>query len=216
MAHYEVFKEVGDSLVNLVKLEAERQNVALEVLLTAPDKAFYAGTGNAVAVYLYNFNVDYQDNQRTSEIEVEEEDEEGVYTIVYPRALITRVHCAVAARGKTYPEELLTLSLALKAFAEFPSLDAERRLGENLPNRTVPVDFDVHFNTEAQMRLCTALGVSFHPMLGYRVVTEIQPDRERRRTRKVERRSMELYDRHRLPDGKGPDADRRKVGSGKR
>lgn len=216
MAHYEVFKEVGDSLVNLVKLEAERQKKSLDVVLAPPDQAFFSGKGNAVAVYLYSLNVDYQDHQHTREIEVEEEDETGVYTIVYPRALITRVHGAVAARGTTYSDELLTLSLALKAFAEFPALDAERRLGENLPERTVPVDFDARFDTEAQMRLCTSLGVPFHPMLGYRVITEIQPDRELRRTRKVERRSMELYDRHRLPDGKGPDADRRKVSTGKR
>lgn len=216
MAHYEVFRDVGDSLVNLVKIEAERQKQSLEVLLTAPDKVFFEGRGNAVAVYLYNFNVDYLDKQRTSEIEVEGEDDQGVYTIVYPRALITRVHCAVVARGKTYTDELLTLSLALKAFAEFPSLDAERRLGENLPNRLVPVDFDAGFDTEAQMRLCSAMGVPFHPMLGYRIVTEIQPDRELRRTRKVERRSMELYDRNRLPDDKGPDAVRRKAATGKR
>lgn len=215
MANHEVFKEIGDSLVNLVRLEAERQKVQLEVLLSAPDQAFYAGKGNAVAVYLYSLNVDYLDNQHTSEIEVEEQDEQGTYTVVYPRALITRVHCAVAARGTTYPDELLMLSLALKAFAEFPMLDAERRLGQNLPDRVVPVDFDARFDSEAQMRLCSSLGVPFHPMLGYRVITEIQPDRERRRSRKVERRTMELYDRTRLPEGKGPDADRRKI-AGKR
>lgn len=209
MAHHEVFRDIGLSLVNLVKIEAERQNQPLEVLLAPPDQAFYAGSGSAVAVYLYSLNVDYLDNQHTREIEIEEEDEEGVYTIVYPRALITRVHAAVAARGKTYSDELLTLSLALKAFAEFPALDAERRMGDNLPDRVVPVDFDPRFDAEAQMRLCTSFGVPFHPMLGYRVVTEIQPDRELRRTRKVERRSMELYDRNRLPDGKGPDANRR-------
>lgn len=210
MARHEVFKEVAESLAACVRRESDRQKTPVEVVVGPPDAGFYAGKSNAVAIYLYHLAVDYADNEHTEELVVEGEDELGTYTIVYPRAVITRLHFAVAARGGSHDAELLTLSLALKAFVEHPTLAGDAKKGANLPpERDLPVDVDTSFDFTAQRELSQSLGVPFHPMLGYRVITEIQPERELRRSRKVERRSIEIFDRLRPPDGKGEDADRR-------
>lgn len=208
MARYEVIKEITDSLVNVVRLEAKAQKVDVEVVAGPPDEAFFAGKGSRVAVYLYDIHIDHQENQLGEQAEVEESDESGVYTILFPRPLIIRLHFAVAATGKTPIDEQLTLSLALKAFFERPSLDDELKLGSNFPSLDLPVDFDQDFTADKKNQLLQSLGVRHHPLIGYRVVTEMQPQRELRRTRKVERRTIEMFDKIRPPDGMGEGADR--------
>jgi hypothetical protein len=210
MARFEVIKEVTDSLANIVRLEAKAQKYDVEVVTGPFDTDFFTGKKNRIAVYLYQIAIDHQQNETAAEaqVEVEKEDETGSYTILYPRPIILRLHYAVAASGKTPVEEQLTLSLALKAFFERPHLEKELRVGENLPDIDVAVDFEQDFEVEKQKLLCQSLGVSHHVLLGYRVVTEMQPERELRRTRRVERRQMAIYDKLRPPDGMGPDADR--------
>lgn len=211
MARFEVIKEITDSLANIVRLEADAQKFDLELVVGPPDKAFFSRPSNALALYLHNVGIDHQDNQEYGEeVEVEKEDEDGIYTILYPKPLILRVHYAVAATGRTPIDEQLTLTLALKAFVERPVLNDELKKGPNFPKLDLPIDWDRDFTPDRQRSLLDSFGVSHHPLLGYRIVTELQPERELRRTRKVERRSIAIFDKHRPPDGMGEGVERKR------
>jgi hypothetical protein len=208
MARYEVIKEISDSLAGIVKAEARRQKFDLEVVLGPFDTAFFGRRSNAVAIYLYELSFDHQKQQESREFQVESEDADGPLTVHYPRPLVVDLRYAVAATGKTSVDEQLSLTVALKAFFDHPVLSGPLRLGDNFPERDLPVDLDPKFNLEAQARLLASLGVSHHALLGYRITTEVKPERELRRTRKVERRTIDIFDRHHAPPGKGLDADR--------
>lgn len=208
MARHEVFKDVGASLANLVRLEAARQKASVDVIVGPPDEAFFAARKSAIAIYLYDFRYDRRVNQEGEETEVELTDESGTYTILYGRPLILELKFAVAASGKTPVDEAVNLGLAVKAFFERPGIGAETRAGQELPEHDMPIDLDEELTPERKFQLLSSLGVTHHPLVGYRVHAEMKPERELRRTRKVERRSIELFDRHRPPEGKGEGAER--------
>lgn len=208
MARYEVIKEIGDSLAAIVRGEAKRQKFDLEVVLGPFDPAFFARKSAAVAIYLYELSVDHQKQQESREFVVESHDDQGPLTVHYPRPLVLDLRYAVAAAGKTPVDEQLALTVALKALFDHPILTGPLKLGDNFPEKDVPVDLDPKFTLDAQARLLASLGVTHHPLLGYRLTTEVKPERELRRTRKVERRTIDIFDRHNAPPGKGPDADR--------
>jgi hypothetical protein len=208
MARYEVFKEVGESLANLVRLEAEHQKLPVEIVVGPPDAAFFQTKKARVGIYLYDFHVDRHVNQEGDEHEEEVEDETGTFTILFGRPLLVEVKVAVAAAGGSPLEETVLLGLAMKAFFERPVLREELKLGKNLPAFDMPVDIDPDFSLDRKHQLLTSLGVTHHPLVGYRLVTELRPERELHRTRKVEKRTIELYDRHRPPEGKGLGAER--------
>lgn len=218
MARFEVFKELAESLANLVRLEAQQQKSDVEVVLGPPDEAFFAGKKSLVAVYLYDFAYDKNVNQEGVETQVDVTDASGTYTILYGRPLIIEVKVAVAASGKTPLDETLNLGLALKAFFERPFLRDDLKLGKNLPAYEIPIDIDEEFTAERKFQLLERLGVRHHPLVGYRVHAEMKPERELHRTRRVETRSIQMFDRHNPPEGKGIGADRKppaKVAKGK-
>jgi len=208
MARHEVFKDVGESLAGLVRLEAKAQKLDVDVVVGPPDAAFFAGKKGAIAVYLYDFHYDRNVNQEGEETQVDVTDDSGTYTILYGRPLILEVRFLVAATGKTPADEQVNLGLAVKAFFERPALAAGTKAGRSLPGHEMPVDLDEGFTAERKWTMLQSLGVTHHVLVGYRVHAEMKPERELRRTRKVERRSIELFDRHRPPEGKGEDAER--------
>ncbi len=218
MARYEVFREVAESLGNLVRLEAKAQKADLEVVLGPPDEAFFAAKKNQIAVYLYDHELDPNISQDQDERPQDVTDETGTYTILYGRPLFLVVRVAVAANGKTPLDEQANLGLAMKAFFERPVLRDELKLGKNLGEGDIPLDLDLELTSERKLSLLRSLGVKHHPLVGYRLAVAILPERELGRTRRVERRTMELYDRHRPPEGKGLEAERKppsKVAKGK-
>lgn len=214
MARYDVIKEIGESLAGIVRAEAKKQKVELEVVVGPFDQAFFAKKSAAVALYLYEIGYDHQRQQELREFEVKGEDDQGEYTILYPRPLAVDLRWAVAATARTAGDEHIALAVALKAFYDAPLLDSKTKQGENFPDRDLPIDIDRAFTLEKQAQLLGSLGVPHHALLGYRIATEIRPERELRRTRKVERRSIALFDKHRTPEGMGPDADRKKPAAG--
>ncbi len=214
MAHHEVFRDLAESLGNLVRLEAKAQKVDLEVVLGPPDPAFFAGRKSQVAVYLYDHELDPEISQDQDERQRDVTDETGTYTILYGRPLFLVVRVAVAASGKTALEEQANLGLAMKAFFERPVLKEELKLGRSLSEGEIPIDLDVRFTAGKKRGLLRSLGVTHHPLAGYRVAVALLPDRELRRTRKVERRSIELFDKLRPPEGRSADAEQQALSVG--
>lgn len=199
MAQFEIVKELAESLANLVRLEAGRQKLALDVAVRPPDAAFFGSKQNAVAVHLFEVKVDH--HLEGEEVEQEVEVDGETLTILYPPPLILDLRFAVAVTGKTPLDEAMLIALAAKAFYERPVLKGELKQGKAFDERDIPIDADSAFDLDEQAKLLRALGVPHRPLLGYRVTAHVLPDREIRRTRKVERRTIELYDRHRDPAG---------------
>jgi len=208
MPSYEVIKEVGDSLANIVTLEAKRQKLAIDVVLGPCDADFFARKKSSVAVYLYEFKFDQRIQQEAKEFEEEVDDPDGPINVQFPRPLVLELHYAVAATVASFLDETIALSVAVKGFYDHPTLNKELKLGKHFPEKDLPVDIDTAFNLERQSQLLHALGVKHHAMMGYKVVCEMKPERELRRTRRVERRTIDLYDKLKPPAGKGTDRNR--------
>jgi len=204
MAQYELVREVGESLANVVRLEAGRQKVKVELLCVPPDRAFYDARGAAVTVYLHGMRRDTSDqpNDREEDVEVDGD----IFTLVHPPTMQLELHYAVAARAANAVEEQLLLVLAMKAFHEYPTLADAVRIGKNF-DEEVSIDPDGSFDEAARTALAGP-GVGHHLMAGYRVRVGIVAERELRRRRKVETRVMEIFDKNRAPPGKGEGADR--------
>lgn len=208
MPSYEVIKEVGDSLANIVTLEAKRQKLALDVVQGPFDADFFGKKKSAIALYLYEFKHDHRLQQEAKEFDVEVEEPEGPVNVQFPRPLVLELHYAIAGTGPSFVDETIALSVGVKAFYDHPVLNKELKLGKHFPEKDLPIDIDSTFTLERQSQLLTALGVKHHALMGYKVVIEMKPERELRRSRRVERRTIDLYDKIKPPPGKGSNRDR--------
>lgn len=193
MARRDVIREISSSLAGVIAREASRQMFGVETMQGPPDAAFFARGRASIALYLYELGVDPRENRDREEIEEELNDPSGPIVIVRPPPLAVRLRYAVAACGADPLEEQALLALALKAFHEEPVLRGEAEQGAD-----IPIEHDETFTLERQVRLLTSLGAAHHPLIGVRVQAELQAERELRRSRRVERRSIDVVDsRHR-------------------
>lgn len=193
MARNDVIREISSSLAGVISREAGRQMLAVETVQGPPDAAFFARGRASIAVYLYELRVDPRENRDREEIEEEIDDPSGPIVVVRPPPLAVKLRYAVAACGADPLEEQALLALALKAFHEEPVLRDETAKGAD-----IPIEHDETFTLERQVRLLKSLGVAHHPLIGVRVQAELWADRELRRSRRVERRTIDVIDsRHR-------------------
>lgn len=194
MARRDVIREISSSLAGVISREAGRQMLAVETVQGPPDAAFFARGQASVALYLYELHVDPRENRDREEIEEEIDEPSGPIVVVRPPPLAVGLRYAVAACGADPLEEQGLLALALKALHEEPVLR-----GEAIEGADIPIEHDETFTLERQVRLLTALGAAHHPLLGVRVQAELRAERELRRSRRVERRSIDVVDSHHRP-----------------
>lgn len=193
MARNDVIREISSSLADVIGREARRQTFGVETVQGPPDAAFFARGRASIALYLYELGVDPRENRERDEIEEEIDEPSGPVVVVRPPPLAVGLRYAIAACGADPMEEQALLALALKAFHEEPVLR-----GDAVQGTDIPIEHDETFTLERQVRLLKALGAAHHPLIGVRVQAELRAERELRRSRRVERRSIDVVDtRHR-------------------
>jgi hypothetical protein len=211
MAQYEVIRDVGLSLAQIMRGELSRQKSRAKVAVGAPTVDFIKKNSPGVVLYLYQVLPSYEGVETRDNVIEETQDAKGPLRIIKPPPLLVELHYMVIPVSDDPAEEHGLLSLSLKAFEEAPILGKKEKQGETFDADDIPILRDPEWTFERQLQLWQSFNAPFRPSVGYKVGARIYLERELSRVRRVEERELFVFDKLRPPPGRGEGADRTKL-----
>ena len=191
MNQYEVIRDVGDSLKELLKKsfeEAGFKSVYFYADIPTTEKIKKLP---AVSLYMYNINSDERYRER-EEILVSETDGDGSVVEYYLDApLPLHLHYALSSFAETPPEEHILLGFAMKVLLEQPRIEADLLKGHSWKegdNFAVMLRHDTTF--DEINALWRGIGEHIRPTAFYWVPVVLDSERRSSYIKKVEKKDL--------------------------
>jgi len=150
MAKHQVIRDVGQTLLGVLRAELSSQRSKAKAYLAAPTTDFLRKNAPCLVLYLYDIrpSVDVRTNENWH-LEEEITDEKGeTHVVRYARPLEMGLHYLITAAADDLADEHEILALGMKAFLDHPKLHGEQLAGDSffkqdslprLPDRGAPV-----------------------------------------------------------------------------
>jgi hypothetical protein len=204
MAKHQIIRDVGQSLLGVLRSELSAQKSKAKAHLAAPTAEFLRKNAPCLVLYLYDLRptIDVRANENWH-LEEEITDENGeTYVIRYGRPLEIGLHWLLTAAAEDLADEHELLALGMKAFLDHPKLAGDQLLGESFSRQdTVPVHHDTGFTLETAASVFAGLGEGARLAVGYRTEARLFSGRELGRSKRVRERHIDVFDQLRPPPG---------------
>ncbi|HTO98778.1 MAG TPA: Pvc16 family protein [Myxococcales bacterium] len=204
MPKHQVIRDVGQSLLALLRAELSAQRSKAKAHLAAPGPEFLRKNAPCLVLYLYDIrpSIDVRTNENWH-LEEEITDENGETQVVrYARPLELGLHWLLTAAADDLAEEHEILALGMKAFLDHPKLTGEQLLGDSFTRQdAVPVHHDSGFTLETAESVFSGLGLGARVAVGYRTEARLFSGRELGRSKRVRERHIDVFDQLRPPPG---------------
>jgi hypothetical protein len=204
MAKHQVIRDVGQSLLGVLRGELSAQRSKAKAYLAAPTADFLRKNAPCLVLYLYDIrpSIDVRTNENWH-LEEEITDEKGETCVVrYARPLEMGLRYLLTAAAEDLAEEHEILALGMKAFLDHPKLQGEQLVGDSFfKHDALSLDHDTEFTLETVSAVFSALGQNARVSVGYRTDARLFSGRELGRSKRVRERHIDVFDQLRPPPG---------------
>jgi hypothetical protein len=204
MAKHQVIRDVGQSLLAVLRAELSSQRSKAKAYLAAPTTEFLRKNAPCLVLYLYDIrpSIDVRTNENWH-LEEEITDEKGeTYVVRYARPLEMGLHYLLTAAADDLADEHEILALGMKAFLDHPKLQGEHLLGDSFFKQdVVALNHDTEFSLETASAVFGGLGQTARVAVGYRTDARLFSGRELGRSKRVRERHIDVFDQLRPPPG---------------
>jgi hypothetical protein len=204
MSKHQVIRDVGQSLLGVLRAELAAQKSKAKAHLAAPTVELLRKSSPCLVLYLFDIRPSV--DVRTSEnwhLEEEIIDENGeAHVVRYARPLEMGLHYLLTAGADDLSDEHEILAIGMKAFLDHPKLQGEQLVGNSFTKHdAVPIHHDTEFTLETSGRVFAGLGQSARVAVGYRTEARLFSGRELGRSKRVRERHIDVFDQLRPPPG---------------
>jgi hypothetical protein len=204
MPKHQVIRDVGQSLLAVLRGELSAQRSKAKAYLTTPGADFLRKNAPCLVLYLYDLrpSIDVRTNENWH-LEEEVTDESGeTYVVRYARPLEMELRWLLTASAEDLTEEHEILALGMKAFLDHPKLAGEQLLGDSFSRQdTLPIHHDSGFTLETAGTVFGGMGQGARLAVGYRTEARLFSGRELGRSKRVRERHIDVFDQLRPPPG---------------
>jgi hypothetical protein len=204
MPKHQVIRDVGQSLLGVLRGELAAQRAKGRAHLTTPNAEFLRKNAPCLVLYLYDVRPSFE--VRTNEnwnLEEEITDDKGeTYVVRYGRPLDMTLHYLLTASADDLADEHELLALGMKAFLDHPRLTGESLTGDSFfKGDAVPVVNDDGFTLQTASTVFGGFGQGPRLAVGYRAEARLASGREIGRSKRVRERHIDVFDQLRPPPG---------------
>jgi hypothetical protein len=204
MPKHQVIRDVGQSLLAVLRAELSASRSKAKAHLAAPTAEFLKKNAPCLVLYLYDLRPTFE--VRTNEnwhLEEEVVDDKGeTHVVRYARPLDLGLHYLLTASADDLADEHEILALGMKAFLDHPRLSGEQIQGDAfLKGDTLPLAVDDAFDLATSSTVFGGFGQGPRLAVGYRADARLHSGKELGRSRRVRERHIDVFDPLRPPPG---------------
>jgi len=204
MPKHQVIRDVGQSLLGVLRAELQAARAKAKVYLASPTAEFLRKNSPCLVLYLYDLKPSFE--VRTNEnwhLEEEITDDKGeTYVVRYGRPLDMGLHYLLTAASDDLGEEHEILALGMKAFLDRPKLSGEALVGDSfMKGDVVPIANDDGYDLQVASTVFGGFGQGPRLSVGYRAEARLLSGKELGRSRRVRERHIDVFDQLRPPPG---------------
>lgn len=204
MPKHQVIRDVGQSLLGVLRAELAAQKSKARAFLAAPSQEFLRKNAPCLVLYLYDLRPSFE--VRTNEnwhLEEEITDDKGdTYVVRYARPLDMELHYLLTASADELADEHELLALGMKAFLDHPKLSGDALAGDSFfKGEALPVVSDEGFTLETASTVFGGFGQGPRLAVGYRAEARLFSGKELGRSKRVRERHIDVFDQLRPPLG---------------
>jgi hypothetical protein len=204
MPKHQVIRDVGQSLLAVLRAELSAQKSKARAHLASPTSEFLRKSAPCLALYLYDLrpSIDVRASENWH-LEEEVTDEKGeTHVVRYARPLDMGLHYLLTAAAEDLAEEHEILAIGMKAFLDHPKLHGEQLVGDSFAKQdALPIHHDAEFTLETASAVFGGLGQGARLAVGYRTEARLFSGRELGRSKRVRERHIDVFDPLRPPPG---------------
>src|SRR5438445_3315861 len=151
MPKHQVIRDVGQSLLGVLRAELQAAKSKAKVYLATPSAEFLRKNAPCLCLYLYDIRGSYEvriDEKWVMEEEVTD-DKGETYVVRYGRPLDMAMRYALTASAEDLADEHEILAIGMRAFLDHARLSGEQLVGDSFfKGDFVPVALDNTFTIE--------------------------------------------------------------------
>jgi len=204
MSKHQVIRDVGQSLLGVLRAEISAVRAKAKAFLAAPTNEFLRKNAPCMVLYLYDLRP-FTDVRKGEEWDLQEEivDEKGdTHIVKYARPLDLQLNYLLTAAAEDLADEHEILALGMKAFLDHPRLAGEALLGDSFfKGDTLPITANEQFDLATCSTVFGGFGQGPRLAVGYKAEARLFTGRELGRTRRVRQRHIDVFDQLRPPLG---------------
>lgn len=204
MPKHQVIRDVGQSLLGVLRAELVAAHAKAKVHLATPTAEFLRKNAPSLVLYLYDLRPSY-DVRVDEKWHMEEEitDEHGeAHVVRYGRPLDLSLHYLLTASADDLADEHELLALGMRAFLDHARLSGDQLVGDSFAKgESVPVVHDDGFTLEKSSAVLGGLGAGSRLAIGYRAEARLMSGKELGRSKRVRQRIIDVFDQLRPPPG---------------
>ena len=204
MSKHQVIRDVGQSLLGVLRAEISAVRAKAKAFLAAPTNEFVRKNAPCMVLYLYDLRP-FTDVRKGEEWDLQEEivDEKGdTHIVKYARPLDLQLNYLLTAAAEDLADEHEILALGMKAFLDHPRLAGEALLGDSFfKGDTLPITANEQFDLATCSTVFGGFGQGPRLAVGYKAEARLFTGRELGRTRRVRQRHIDVFDQLRPPLG---------------
>jgi hypothetical protein len=204
MAKHRVIRDVGESLLGVLRAELASAKAKARVLLATPTSETLRKSAPCLTLFLYDVRPSFEVRKDENwNLEEEVTDENGeTHVVRYARPLELQLRYLLTASSEDLADEHELLALGMKAFLDHPRLAGEQLRGDSFfKGDTVPVFADDTFSLETAATVFGGFGEGPRLSVGYRSEARLFSGRELGRSKRVRQRHIDVFDPLRPPPG---------------
>jgi len=204
MPKHQVIRDVGQSLLGVLRAELSAQRSKAKAFLATPTAELLRKNAPCLLLYLYDVRpyFDVRSNENWH-LEDEVTDEKGeTYVVRYGRPLDLGLHFLVTAAADDLADEHEILAVGMKAFLDHSKLSGEQLVGDSFARGdSLSLNHDTDFSLQTSASVFAGLGLPARVAVGYRTDARLFSGKELGRSKRVRERHIDVFDPLRPPPG---------------
>jgi len=204
MPKHQVIRDVGQSLLGLLRAELSQARIKGKAYLAAPTAEFLRNNSPCVVLFLYDLRPSFEvRNNENWHLEEEITDDKGeTHVVRYGRPLDMQLNYLLTAAADDLADEHELLALGMRAFLDHPRLAGETLVGDSFfKDDAVPLVADETYTLEVAHAIFGGFGQGPRLSVGYRAEARLFSGRELGRSKRVRQRHIDVFDQLRPPPG---------------
>ena len=204
MAKYQIIRDVGLTMLGVLRAELTAQRAKAKAHLATPTTEFLRKNAPCLVLYLYEVRT-HMAPRRGEEWHLEEEivDANGeTYVVRYNRPLELQLNYCMVASSEELGEEHELLALGMSAFMDKPKIARADLQGDSFfKDDDLHIKNDYDFDMARAGAVLSPLGAGGKVAVGYNVPARLVTGKELGRSKRVRERHIDVFDPLRPPPG---------------
>ncbi len=204
MPKHQVIRDVGQSLLGVLRAELSNARAKGKAHLATPTAEFLRKNSPCIVLYLYDLRPSFEVRKDENwHLEEEITDDKGeTHVVRYARPLDLTLNYLLTAAADDLADEHELLALGMRAFLDHPRLSGDALVGDSfIKGDTLPLVADDGFTLETAATVFGGFGQGPRLAVGYRAETRLYSGRELGRSKRVRQRHIDVFDQLRPPPG---------------